>query len=834
MNLSQFIEHMRGSTMFKERVTYWYESPARPAHTAPFPEWVDPRLVDVLQQRGVNELYTHQRDAVDAVHRGEHVVVVTPTASGKTLCYNLPVLNTILEDPEARALYLFPTKALAQDQLASLHEISTALNRDIRTFTYDGDTSPTARKLVRTAGHVVISNPDMLHTGILPHHTKWVRLFENLRYVVIDELHNYRGVFGSHVANLMRRLLRICEFYGSHPQFICASATIGNPLELAERVLGVTRQVSPGATELENHTPVGTVQAQSPITMVANNGAPQGPKTFLFYNPPLINKELGIRRSALLEATDLASQLLANDIQTVVFGRTRQTVEVLLTYLREAYSRRPQLRRPSAGDRRPMTEDMPSPFTAQHSPPIHPGVRNAQSAIRGYRGGYLPNQRREIEHGLRDGTVRTVVSTNALELGVDIGALEAAVLVGYPGTIASMWQQAGRAGRRNAQSLAVMVAGSSPLDQYVVNNPAYFFERSPENGLVNPDNLYILMSHLQCAAFELPFRDDEGFGTNTAAEIAPFLSYLEESLVVRHTGGMWHWSSENFPAENISLRTAANENFVIIDTTDPTPRIIGQMDRFSVLTMLHEDAIYLHEGQQYHVDKLEWEEQKAYVRAVEADYYTDAELVVALKILEVAGGDNPAQTSDDPASLPPAGTALRAYGDVMVSAQPTIYKKIKLGTHENVGWGKIHLPEQELHTTAYWLTIPPLVADNMPTKVALQSGLVGLANVVRGLASLYLMCDPRDLGVVPQVKNPFTNRSTVFLYDTYPGGIGFSKKLYEIHTTLLQAADELISACPCVEGCPSCVGPALQVGPDGKQHTQNLIRDLLSVVEVTV
>jgi DEAD/DEAH box helicase domain-containing protein len=712
--------------------------------------------VDVLGRQGVNELYTHQREAVDAVRRGDHVVVVTPTASGKTLCYNLPVLNTILEDPNARALYLFPTKALAQDQLANLHALSTTLNRDIKTYTYDGDTPPTARKLVRTAGHIVISNPDMLHTGVLPHHTKWVRLFENLRYVVIDELHNYRGVFGSHVANVMRRLLRICEFYGSRPQFICASATIGNPRELAERVLGV-----------------------SPITMVDNNGAPQGPKTFIFYNPPVTNKELGIRRSALLEATDIAAQLLANDIQTVVFGRTRQTVEVLLTYLREAAARH------------------------RHDP----------GRVRGYRGGYLPNQRRDIERGLRDGSVRTVVSTNALELGVDIGALEAAVLVGYPGTVASMWQQAGRAGRRSTHALAVLVAGSSPLDQFVVNNPQYFFERSPENGLINPDNLFILMSHLQCAAFELPFRDDEPFGTHNSTETGEMLAYLEESMVVRHAAGMWHWSSENFPAETISLRTAAAENFVIIDTTDPTPRIIGEMDRFSVLTLLHEDAIYLHEGRQYHVDKLEWEEQKAYVRGVEADYYTDAELNVTLKVLGI--------NTDLPE------TAHRNHGDVMVSAQPTIYKKIKLGTHENVGWGKIHLPEQELHTTAYWLCVPQLVADHLPGKEALQSGLVGLANVLSQIAPLYLMCDPRDIGVVPQVKNPFTGLSTVFLYDTYPGGIGFSKKLYEIHEGMLQAASELVGACSCDDGCPSCVGPAMEVGPGGKKHTLDMLNGLL-------
>lgn len=759
MNLTQLLDHMRSSPMFQERITAWYDTVGREARAEPFPDWLDPHLQATLRTLGIYELYSHQREAIDAAHRGEHVAVVTPTASGKTLCYNLPVLNAILENPEARALYLFPTKALAQDQLANLYALTSALNRGIKTYTYDGDTPPTARKLVRTAGHIVISNPDMLHTGVLPHHTKWVRLFENLRYIVVDELHNYRGVFGSHVANVMRRLMRICEFYGSRPQFILSSATIANPQELAERITGV-----------------------SPVTLVDNNGAPQGPRTFIFYNPPVVNKELGLRRSTLLEATDLASQLLANDIQTIVFGRTRMSVEVLLTYLQEAAAR-------------------------------HSRIQDPKSKIRGYRGGYLPNQRREIERGLRDGTVRTVVSTNALELGIDIGALEAAVLVGYPGTVASTWQQAGRAGRRAAQSLAVMVAGSSPLDQFLVNNPQYFFERSPENGLINPDNLFILMNHLQCAAFELPFRDDEGYGTHSPAETVQMLEYLEESLVVRHAGGMWHWSSENFPAENISLRTAAAENFAIIDTTAPTPRVIGEMDRFSVLTLLHEEAIYLHEGRQYHVDKLEWEEQKAYVRAVEADYYTDANLAVTLKVLDIGSGE----PSD----------AGRNYGDVMVSAQATIYKKIKLGTHENIGWGKIHLPEQELHTTSYWLCVPPLVVEDMGGKDALQAGLVGLSNVLSQVAPLYLMCDPRDLGVAPQVKNPFTGQSTIFLYDSYPGGIGFSRKLYEMHGTLLEAAIELVRACPCEDGCPSCVGPAMEVGPGGKQRTLDLVNGLL-------
>jgi DEAD/DEAH box helicase domain-containing protein len=761
MNLTQLIDHMRASPLFRERITHWYDVPAKEARTRPFPNWVDPALVSVLRDRGVRELYTHQHEAIEAVRRGEHVVVVTPTASGKTLCYNVPVLNTILEDPNARALYLFPTKALAQDQLANIHAVGTALNRDIKTFTYDGDTSPTARKLVRTAGHVVISNPDMLHTGVLPHHTKWVRLFENLRYVVIDELHNYRGVFGSHVANVLRRLMRICAFYGSKPQFILSSATIANPQELAERMTGV-----------------------SPVRLVDDNGAPQGPKTFIFYNPPLVNKELGLRRSSLLEATDVSSQLLANNIQTIVFGRTRASVEILLSYLRDAATRHGRS-----------------------------AIRDPQSAIRGYRGGYLPNQRREIERGLRDGTVRTVVSTNALELGIDIGALEAAVLVGYPGTVASTWQQAGRAGRRQEQALAVMVASSSPLDQFLVNNPRYFFERPPENGLVNPDNLFILMNHLQCAAFELPFQDDEGYGTHSVAETAEMLGYLEENMVVRHAGGMWHWSSENFPAENISLRTAASENFVIVDETDATPRIIGEMDRFSVLTMLHEEAIYLHEGRQFHVDRLDWDEQKAYVRGVEADYYTDANLAVTLKVLDIVSGK--------------ARDAARNYGEVMVSAQATIYKKIKLHTHENVGWGKIHLPEQELHTSAYWLCVPPIVEENT-TRDALQAGMVGLGNLLSQLAPLYLMCDPRDIGVVPQVKNPFTGLCTIFLYETTPGGIGFSRKLYDMHIALLEAATEVIRACGCDNGCPSCVGPAMEIGPEGKGHTISLLSGLLA------
>ncbi|MGI8588251.1 MAG: DEAD/DEAH box helicase [Chloroflexia bacterium] len=754
MNLTQLLEDLRTSPYYRERITAWHEQPERDAVWAPFPERLHPELVGALRRLGYERLYSHQALAAEAVGRGENLVVVTPTASGKTLCYNLPVLDAVLRDPQARALYLFPTKALAQDQLAGLHALITTLDRDIKTYTYDGDTPANIRQAIRRAGHVVISNPDMLHTGILPHHTKWVKLFENLRFIVLDEMHHYRGVFGSHVANVLRRLLRICRFYGSDPQFICSSATIANPRELAMRITGAEA-----------------------MTLIDENGAPVARKVFALYNPPLVHKELGLRRSALLETTELAGNFLANDIQTIVFARSRTAVEVLLTYLRQS-------------------------MVAHRRDP---------EKVRGYRGGYLPLQRREIERGLREGKVRAVVSTNALELGIDIGTLEACIMAGYPGTIASTWQQAGRAGRRTGAALALLVAGSSPLDQFLVQHPEYFFARSPENGLINPDNLLVLMQHLQCAAFELPFNDDEGYGNHNPHETSLMLGYLEEAGVLHHSGEQWHWSSENFPAENISLRTAAADNFVIIDTTEPTPRVIGEMDRFSVPTLLHEEAIYLHEGVQYHVDKLEWDEQKAYVRQVEADYYTDANLAVTLKVLDVLSGEE--------------RQAARAHGEVMVSALATIYKKIKLQTHENIGWGKIRLPEQEMHTTAYWLTVPLLVAADLP-KGGVQAALVGLAHVLTYLAPLYLMCDPHDLGVVPQVKSPFTERPTIFVYDSYAGGIGFSTLLYDRHSALLTAAQELVEACACETGCPSCVGAAAELGEQGKHQTITLLRGL--------
>lgn len=750
MNVTQLIDHLRGAREFGAHVTHWRVLPEQPARYGDWSATLDARAVAALAARGIERPYTHQAAAVAATLAGEHVVVVTPTASGKTVCYNAPVLDAILKEPAARALYLFPTKALAQDQVAELQALAGATGVEIKAHTYDGDTPSAARAVIRRAGQIVVTNPDMLHTGILPHHTTWVHLFSQLRYIVIDELHAYRGVFGSHLANVLRRLQRVCRFYGSDPRFILSSATIANPQELAERIV------------------------EAPVRLIDDNGAPRGEKHVIFYNPPVVNRDLGIRASSLLTGCAIAADLLANKVQAIVFARSRTSVELLLTYLRERAA-------------------------ARHVP---------AAAIQGYRGGYLPTQRRAIERGLREGDILGVVSTNALELGVDIGGLDACVMVGYPGTIASTWQQAGRAGRRSSASLAILVASAAPLDQYIIGHPDYFFERPPEAGLVNPNNLYVLVSHIKCAAFELPFEDGEDYG---GAPVTEVLTYLEEAHILHHAGTTWHWSAEAFPAEAVSLRTASTDNFVIIDTSVPAqPRVIGEMDRYAVPTLLHEEAIYFHLGQQYQVETLDWAEKKAYVRAVDVDYYTDANLAVRLEVLDVTAAEGD-----------------RNWGEVALTYLATIFKKIKLHTHENVGWGEIHLPEETMHTTAYWLALPEAVTAGV-NRPDLEGGVVGLAAVLANIAPLYLMCDPRDLGLHPEVRSPFTKLPTVFLYDRVPGGVGFGERLYQQHTDLLAAAADLVDRCPCPAGCPSCVGPMHEVGVRAKATVRRLLHALVA------
>ncbi|UCD72445.1 MAG: DEAD/DEAH box helicase [Syntrophobacterales bacterium] len=736
------------------------------------PNSIDEGLMVALEKRGITKLFSHQGMAFDAVLAGRDVVVVTPTASGKTLCYNLPIVNDKLHDSSVKAIYLFPTKALSQDQMTELQELVEATGGSIGTFTYDGDTPQDARRVIRARGDIVITNPDMLHTGILPHHTKWIKLFQNLKYIVIDELHSYRGVFGSHMTNVLRRVRRICDFYGSRPQFICCSATIANPRELAEKLI------------------------ERPVELIDQNGAPSSEKLFFLYNPPVVNKELGIRGSHLGAARNISYPFIQGGIQTIVFATSRLNVEVLTKYLKDRVER-------EKGDR---------------------------NFVRGYRGGYLPRTRREIERGLKRGEVLGVVATNALELGIDIGRLDVSVIAGYPGTIASTWQQAGRAGRRSGLSLAVLIGRSLPLDQFIMENPDYFFGRSPEHGLINPDNLHILISHIKCAAFELPFKDGESFGRENLREI---LEYLEEKGVVHHLDDRWHWMQDVYPADGISLRSVSEENFLVIDTTKSAKgKVIAEVDFTGAHTTLHEGAIYICESELYQVDTLDYESRKAYVRRTKADYYTDAVSYTDVSILE--GFEEKGE----------CGTSVE-HGEVAVSTKVVGFKKIKFYTSENVGYGKVHLPDQQMHTTSYWLTFPRRMLEDMPfNRWEIIDGILGMAYAVHYIASLHLMCDIKDIqrcvgdrgarwfarlsresrGIykssagMEEVSidgiDPF--EPTLFIYDNYPGGIGFSQQLFDGHREILEGTFKLISGCGCQSGCPSCVGPTGQLGTESK------------------
>ncbi len=789
-------------------VTAAHRLPAIAASFAPYPEGTDPRLRSALAVRGIEQLYTHQAEAFEHVLGGRNVVTITPTASGKTLCYNGPVLNAILQDSAARALYLFPTKALAQDQLAELHGLSELVTRDsdleIGVFTYDGDTPSDARRAIRGKAHVVLSNPDMVHSGILPHHPRWAKLFENLRFVIIDELHAYRGVFGSHLANILRRLQRICRHYGSDPIFICSSATIANPRELAEGLTG------------------------RPFELVEKNGAPRGEKFFLFVNPPVVNAQLGIRRSYLAEARRVALEFLRHNLQLILFAQSRLAVEILTTYLKDAF----------------------------HGPP------GAADVIRGYRGGYLPNRRREIERGLRDGQVRAVVSTNALELGIDIGALDVSVMAGYPGTIAATWQRAGRAGRRTTRSAAVLVASSAPIDQFIVRNPSYFFGASPEHGLINPDNLHILLDHVKCAAFELPFTNSEHFGAEGRVgevDLQAVLSVLSEEGFVHQADGQWNWTNESYPADAVSLRSVSSDNFVVVDCTSGE-RVIGETDFTSGPGILHEKAIYILEGQLFQVERLDFDGRKAYLRSVDCDYYTTAITYTKVTILDTFesgsgardAGSVDVELSDPGSRIPdPGGHAGRSHGEVHVVSRVVGFKKIKFYTNENVGSGELDLPEQQMHTSSYWLTIPAGVMASLPfAGDDRRDGVVGLAFAMKNIAQLLLMCDGHDIGLSVDggtlERSPRSNATgglggvpdalatdpNVFIYDNYPGGIGFSRPLYEMHSTLLERTHELIAGCPCESGCPSCVGPEGNTGPHAKQVASRILERLLEAEAV--
>ncbi len=743
---------LRDDPRFLSGITAWHHIPASEGDYRPLPDGIHPSLVSALGAKGIQRLYSHQREAHDALLTGSSVCVVTPTSSGKTLCYNLPVLDAVLKDPESRAMYIFPTKALAQDQLAEMSELALKGDFTLRSYTFDGDTPSQKRRLAKDVGQVIITNPDMLHQAILPHHPTWVKLFSGLKFVVIDEMHGYRGVFGSHVANVLRRLKRIAAFYGSYPQFILASATIANPEELASTLI------------------------QDEVALIHKNGAPTSEKEMVFYNPPALTPDGSVRAPVIDTAAKIASRFIAADVQTIVFAKSRVSVELLVQYLRGSYKER-------------MEKDR----------------------IQGYRGGYLPKERRAIERGLREGKIVGVATTNALELGIDIGNLECAVLAGYPGTIASTWQQAGRAGRRSGGSVSILVGGAGPLDQFIVNNPDYFFEEGAEYGLVNPENPYIFGEHIKCAAYELPFKDEsDGVTLFAGQDVTPVMERLKDQGILYRSQNRWNWSADSFPAAGISLRSASAENFVVIDAGGGRREVIGEVDWASAPLLIHDEAIYLHGGQQYHVMHLDYPAKKAYVKKVNVDYYTDANLAVGIKVTTV-------DKSDPEARLNPR------FGELSVTALATIFKKIKIYTHENVGSGEIALPEMNMHTQGTWFSFPEEITESLDPRLV-GGALSGLANVLLNIAPLFLMSDKRDLGVSVEVRSPLDGLPTVYLYDSYPGGVGLAERIHRLLPDMLNASAELISSCSCLDGCPGCVGPAGEAGEGAKELCLSILR----------
>ncbi len=764
--LQRLLEELENDNEFINNVTRWERIPESAGEFRPLPDDLSAELADALRGRGIERLYSHQALAWDLVTRGRHTTIVTPTASGKTLCYNLPVLHACLNEPATRALYLFPTKALSQDQQAELNGSVDYGRLPVKIATYDGDTPQSVRAAARTTGQIIISNPDMLHSGILPNHPRWITFLRNLRFVVIDEIHTYRGVFGSHMTNLMRRLKRICRFYGADPLFICCSATIGNPNELASRIV------------------------EEKMELIDENGAPRGEKHVILYNPPLVDRVQGIRRGVVLEARKLALRFLRQRIKTIVFARSRTRTELIASYINKALA---------------------NAYT-----------ENDRLRVESYRGGYLPGERREIERGLRDGTIHGVVSTNALELGIDIGGLDAAISAGLPGSVSSAWQQAGRAGRRNTVSVAILIASSHPLDQYMVNHPDYFFGRSPEDGFVDPENTYILTDHLKCASFELPVRETEPF-PDFAAD---YLHALEETGVVRFTRDTFYWSDRSYPAENISLRTATNENVVIVDATGGRNEVIGEIDRSGAKEEIYENAVYIHRGRQYFVKSLDIENRRCYVEETDVNYYTDAIVKRDIKVLY----------EDERHTLPDCITII---GDILVRTQVAKFKKIKFGTHENVGYGEISLPEEEMHTRCLAVSFPPetqagralgsLSPESQPVVIA------RLGSLLKNIAPMFLLCDSRDIGVAERIRDPHFGAPALYLYDNYPGGIGLAETLQRRLGDVLHAGLDLLDGCPCAEGCPSCIGPRdsrTEIDVDPKAAVRSVLALWLSTTEV--
>jgi len=734
MNIKRFLEEIEHGRDYEGQIIHIKDIPARDAQYGQLREPLSPRLEESLRSQGVEQLYSHQITAIEAIREGKNIVVATSTASGKTLCYNIPILEAVLSDENTRALYLYPTKALAQDQLKKLirfKEIDPAFT--FEAGTYDGDTPTNTRRRLRSSGRLILSNPDMLHSSILPNHTRWGEFFTNLKFVVMDEIHTYRGIFGSNVTNLMKRFNRICAHYGSSPQFICCSATIGNPKELAETLTG------------------------HEIVLVDNDGSPKGPKKFVLWNPPFIDEGKTERRSPNSEATSLMVDLIKGRVQTITFVQARVVAELIFRYCQEGLQR------------------------------IRPALANS---IRAYRSGYLPEDRREIEQQLFSGELLGVVSTSALELGIDVGGLDACIIVGYPGTISSTWQRAGRAGRGEEEALAILIGHNNPIDQYLMKNPKYFFGQPVENAVISVDNPYIMVGHLRCAAKELPItlKDEEMFGETAPA----LLNLLEDDAQVRFSGDKWYWTGTGWPSADFGLRDIAQNTYNIVDTTEGRNQVIGTLDEFSAFMLVHNQAIYMQEAETYFVKELNLAQKIAYVEKINADYYTQAVTETNIRV------DRTEMERD----------LLRSkafFGQVTVTSTTIMFRKIKLYTLESIGFGNLDLPPQDLETSAVWI-IPPLSAINRVKEYGRipSEGLMGIGNALTGVIPLYVICDYIDIG--PVVDSSNTGVPTIFIYDKYPSGLGFAEKSYEMLDQIMERCMELISSCPCEDGCPSCVG----------------------------
>ena len=783
----------RLSKRYADRITGNFMIPGREGRYAPIPENVPERLKAALRARGIDQLYSHQAEAWHAAQADAHVAIVTPTASGKSLCYTLPVVAAAMTG-NAKALYLFPTKALAQDQVAELLELNRAGELGVKAFTFDGDTPGDARQAIRLHGDIVVSNPDMLHQAILPHHTKWAQFFENLRYVVIDEVHTYRGVFGSHVTNVLRRLKRICAFYGVRPQFILCSATIGNPQAHCEALI------------------------EDRVHAITESGAPTGDKHVLLWNPPVVNADLGLRASARSQSNRIARIAIKSGLKTLVFAQSRLMVEVLTKYLKDVFDHDPR------------------------KPP----------RIRAYRGGYLPSERREAERAMRAGHIDGIIATSALELGVDIGSLDVVVLNGYPGTVAATWQRFGRAGRRQQPSLGVLVASSQPLDQYVVRHPDFFADAPPEHARIAADQPLILFDHIRCGSFELPFLVGEAFGP---IDPSVYLEALAETEVVHREGQRWEWIADSYPAQAVSLRSVADGNFVVVDRTDGRQVILCEVDYSAAALTLYEGAIHMVQSTPYQVERLDWEGRKAYVTRTHVDYYTDSIDFTRLKVLERFDGGA-------------AGEGDAHHGEVHVVRRVAGYKKIRYYTHENIGYGPVNLPDQELHTTAVWWQLPQAVLlKAFASKQDALDGFLGAAYALHVVATVAVMADARDLqqsvgngdgawfatqdgqgngraqdaaGQAVSMAEPGSAElqqfvPTVYLYDNFPGGVGLSEPLWQRQAELVQRARELVGRCDCMAGCPACVGPVLAVH-EGKQLAtpKSLALAVLGLLTATV